>query len=55
MKASASGGARMLMRDSVAEMLRRIWWLSGSGCVVVGAGLSGRDGSDRYEGGREAR
>lgn len=46
-KASESGGARILMRASVAEILRRIEWLSGKGWSVVGDGVSERDGSDR--------
>ena len=45
----------MLRRASVAEMLRRMVWSSGSGCWASGAALSGRDGSERYDGGKALR
>lgn len=47
MKASESGGARMLMRDRVEEMLRRTEWSNGRGWSAVGDGVRGSEGSER--------
>lgn len=53
--ASESGGARMLRRARVADMLRRMLWSRGSGACVAVAALRGRDGSERYDGGSASR
>jgi hypothetical protein len=53
--AAESGGARMLMRASVEDTLRRIEWFNGSGCCASGVGLIGSEGSERYEGGSASR
>lgn len=44
------GGASRGRRASMAEMLRRSWWLSGGSLTPTG-----REASVRYEGGSSAR